>query len=107
VPVVPPARSDADAVYSSGGPGQGTQQREESAFDVAADVGASVATSWYGSTTQGELLELLADRPVLPGEVDRVLLQDCAQRIGEYKTDLQSIRHSLRTSFCKRLDQLI
>jgi uncharacterized LabA/DUF88 family protein len=101
------ARSDADLVYSSGGPGQAPFQREESALDVAFNVGESVATSWYGSTTQGDLNELLADRPILPIDIDRVLLADCAQRIGEYKTDLQGVRRALREAFWEKLDQLI
>lgn len=65
---------------------------------------SSVAASWYGSVTQGELNELLADRPILPVEIDRVLLKDCAQRIGEYKTDLQAVRKALRTAFWEKLD---
>ena len=80
---------------------------EGSALDVAQEVGESVAVSWYGSTTQGELNELLADRPVLPVEIDRVLLKDCAQRIGEYKTDLQGVRRALRDAFWLKLDQLV
>jgi hypothetical protein len=80
---------------------------EDSPLDVARDVGESVAASWYGTVTQGELNELLADRPILPADVDRVLLKDCSQRIGEYKTDLQGVRRALREAFWLKLDQLI
>ena len=97
---------EAHLVYSSGG-GKPAVIQEDSAMDVAQDVGASVATSWYGSVTQGELTDLLADRPILPAEIDRVLLKDCAQRIGEYKTDLQGIRKALRLAFWEKLDELI
>lgn len=69
---------------------------EDSPMDVAQEIGESVAANWYGSVSQGELNELLADRPILPVEIDRVLLKDCAQRIGEYKTDLQGVRKALR-----------
>lgn len=72
---------------------------EDSPLDVAYDVGESVAASWYGTATQNELNELLADGPILPADVDRVLLKDCAQRIGEYKTDLQGVRRALREAF--------
>lgn len=72
---------------------------EDSPLDVAYDVGESVAASWYGTATQNELNELLADGPILPTDVDRVLLKDCAQRIGEYKTDLQGVRRALREAF--------
>lgn len=108
--ILPPARphrSEAHLVYSSGGTGPAMLPPEDSPLDVAYDVGESVAASWYGTITQGELNELLADRPILPVEIDRVLLKDCAQRIGEYKTDLQGVRRALREAFWTKLDQLI
>lgn len=100
-------RPEAHLVYSSGGTGPLSLPPEDTPLDVAHDVGASVAASWYGTVAQGELNELLADRPILPADVDRVLLRDCAQRIGEYKTDLQDIRRALREGFWTKLDQLI
>jgi uncharacterized LabA/DUF88 family protein len=100
-------RSEAHLVYSSGGNGPTVLPPEDSPLDVAQEVGESVATSWYGTITQGELNELLADRPILPADIDRVLLKDCAQRIGEYKTDLQGVRRALREAFWTKLDQLI
>lgn len=109
--VLPPAprphRTEAHLVYSSGGTGPAIVPHDDSALDVAHDVGESVAASWYGTVKQGELNDLLADRPILPADVDRVLLKDCAQRIGEYKTDLQAVRRALREAFWKKLDQLI
>ncbi|MFC9352834.1 hypothetical protein [Arthrobacter sp. NPDC057013] len=101
-----PHLAEPHLVYSSGG-AKPTLVQEDSAMDVAQDMGASVTASWYGSVTQGELTELLADRPILPGEIDRVLLKDCAQRIGEYKTDLQAVRKALRLAFWEKLDELI
>ena len=50
--------------------------------------------------------ELIADRPLLRQEIDRVLLKDCAAKIGEQKTDLQSIPKELRRAFWECLDQL-
>lgn len=70
------------------------------------EAGASVADNWYVNTTQRELTELQADRPLLPPEIDRVLLKDCAQQIGEWKTDIQLVRRALRASFWDRLDEL-
>lgn len=102
-----PHRLEAHLVYSSGSGVSTPAFYEGSTLDVAHEVGESVAVSWYGSTTQGELNELLADRPVLPVEIDRVLLKDCAQRIGEYKTDLQGVRRALRDAFWQKLDQLV
>ncbi|MBE4719500.1 NYN domain-containing protein [Pseudarthrobacter sp. AB1] len=106
-PAPRPHRTEAHLVYSSGGSGRTSLPPEDSPLDVAHDVGESVATSWYGAATQGELNELLADRPILPADVDRVLLKDCAQRIGEYKTDLQGVRRALREAFWTKLDQII
>ena len=109
--ILPPAprphRTEAHLVYSSGGAGPTILPAEDSPLVVARDVGESVAASWYGTVTQGALNELLADRPILPADVDRVLLNDCAQRIGEYKTDLQGVRRALREAFWRKLDQLI
>lgn len=107
LPAPRPHRSEAHLVYSSGGNGPTILPPEDGPLDVARDVGDSVATSWYGTVTQGELNELLADRPILPADIDRVLLKDCAQRIGEYKTDLQGVRRALREAFWTKLDQLI
>ncbi|WP_018773317.1 NYN domain-containing protein [Arthrobacter sp. 131MFCol6.1] len=95
----------ADLVYSSATGGAGAAH-EESAVGAACEVGYAVAESWYNNTTQGLLRELVADRPFLPQEIDRVLLKDCAQRIGEQKTDYQGIRRELRRAFWERLDQL-
>jgi hypothetical protein len=108
IPSMPrPHRAEAHLVYTSGGSGPNVLPPDDSPLDVAHDVGESVAASWYGTVTQGELNDLLADRPILPADVDRVLLRDCAQRIGEYKTDLQGVRRALREAFWIKLDQLI
>ncbi|RAX46550.1 NYN domain protein [Arthrobacter sp. AQ5-05] len=110
-PVQPhaPVQSDYELVYSS------TQQTSgfsggagiaASAMDIASEVGSSVAKNWYASTTPAELNDLMSERPLLPPDIDRVLLKDCAQRIGEWKTDLQDIRRSLRIAFWDQLDKL-
>ncbi|OIH82191.1 NYN domain protein [Arthrobacter sp. UCD-GKA] len=104
------APADYQLVYSStqqtsgfaGAAGTG----DPSAMDVATEVGSSVARNWHASTSQAELKDLLADRPLLPAEIDRVLLKDCAQRIGEWRTDLQDIRRAMRVAFWEQLDQL-
>lgn len=101
-----PVRPDTSALVYSSGTGAPGVAHEESAMDAAGDVGYAVAESWYNNTTQGALRELLADRPILPQEIDRVLLKDCATKIGEQKTDYQGIRKELRRAFWERLDQL-
>jgi uncharacterized LabA/DUF88 family protein len=107
LPAAPVPHVSSHLVYSSGGDTSPATAVEESAMDVAMEVGESVAVSWYGTSTQNELNELLTDRPILPAEIDRVLLKDCAQRIGEYKTDLQGIRRALREAFWRKLDELV
>lgn len=79
-------------------------------FDLvesAEAVAISLADNWHGSVTQRELTELLAERPLLPPNIDRVLIKDCAAKIGEAKTDLQDIRKALRAAFWRRLDELV
>ncbi|WP_417233748.1 NYN domain-containing protein [Arthrobacter sp.] len=109
LPQVPPA--ERQLVYSAGHEAATTAAGHPEAGDSAllravGEVGASVADNWYANTTQRELTELQADRPLLPPEIDRVLLKDCAQQIGEWKTDIQVVRRALRASFWDRLDQL-
>lgn len=101
----PPRPDNSELVYSSGASGTGAGY-EDSAMGAAYDVGCAVAESWYNNTTQGALRELVAERPILPPEIDRVLLRDCASMIGEQKTDYQGIRKELRRAFWERLDQL-
>jgi uncharacterized LabA/DUF88 family protein len=104
-----PAPADYQLVYSSTNQSSGfagATSADRSAMDVATEVGTSVATNWHASTSETELKDLLADRPLLPPEIDRVLLKDCAQRLGEWKTDLQDIRRALRVAFWEQLDQL-
>ncbi|GAB2891792.1 NYN domain-containing protein [Neomicrococcus lactis] len=100
---------ESHLVYSSGphGSGSAISVEEDVPLLEAAEVGVHVATHWYGTVTQQELSDLLADRPVLPADVDRVLLKDCAQRIGELKTDYKSIRQELRRSFWDEIDELV
>ena len=79
-------------------------------FDLvesAEAVAVSLADNWHGSVTQRELNELLAERPLLPPTIDRVLIKDCAAKIGEAKTDLQDIRKAIRAAFWRRLDELV
>jgi hypothetical protein len=100
-----PRPETSELVYSSGAGSHGAAH-EESAMGAACDVGFAVAESWYNNTTQGALRELIADRPILPQEIDRVLLKDCASKIGEQKTEFQGIRRELRRAFWERLDEL-
>ncbi|MFL4474852.1 NYN domain-containing protein [Paeniglutamicibacter sp. MACA_103] len=104
------AEGHSEVVYSSTVERSGYQGHtayEQKELLVAEEIGAKVAQSWLASTTQGEVLELMADRPQLPTEIDRTLLKDCAQVLGEWKTDQQSIRRTLRGSFWKYLEQLM
>ncbi|WP_435299972.1 NYN domain-containing protein [Timonella sp. A28] len=107
VTVKPPATT---LVYSSS-TGFGVDRfvsvaSEHDLIEQAEDVGAQTASAWYGSTTQAELKGMLAERPQLPAAIDRVLIKDCAEAIGEANTDLQSVRRALRGAFWKRIDEL-
>lgn len=100
----------AEIVYSSGSGRQGYQGNaayEQNELAVAEEIGGKVAESWLAVTTQAEVLELLADKPQLPLEIDRTLLKDCAQVLGEWTTDQQKIRRVLRSAFWEYLDRLM
>lgn len=104
-----PARM-VEIVYSSGTDRQGFQGSaayEQKEISVAEEIGTKVAESWLALTTQNDVLELMADRPQLPPEIDRTLLKDCAQVLGEWKTDQQTIRRTLRSAFWSYLDRLM
>ncbi|PQZ92220.1 NYN domain protein [Arthrobacter sp. MYb227] len=101
--------NDYQLIYSSTQQNSGFSgepSNDLAAIETASEVGSSVAKNWHASTTQTELKVLLADRPLLPAEIDRVLLKDCAQRIGEWKTDIKDVRRALRVAFWEQIDQL-
>lgn len=75
-------------------------------FDVAEEVAESLARNWYQTTPLSEVQAVLEDRPILPAEIDSTLLRDCAARIGESDTDLQSVRKHLRKCFWDTVDNL-
>lgn len=79
---------------------------EQEVIEVAQRIGAQVAKNWYASINQSELSEIISDRPLLPPDIDRVLLKDCAQAIGEQDTYLQSVRRTLRWAFWEEVDSL-
>lgn len=107
--VSPMVVNDYELIYSSTQQTSGfsaDSSNELAAIETASEVGSSVAKNWHASTTQTDLKVLLADRPLLPAEIDRVLLKDCAQRIGEWKTDIKDVRRALRVAFWEQIDQL-
>ncbi len=102
--------AQAEIVYSSDSHRQGYQGNaayEQKELGIAQEIGSRVAESWLALTTQAEVVEILADKPQLPPEIDRTLLKDCAQVLGEWKTDQQKIRRALRGAFWDRLDRLM
>ncbi|WP_121866683.1 NYN domain-containing protein [Glutamicibacter nicotianae] len=101
---------EPEVVYSSGGLRsgyQGSAAYEQKELKVAEEIGAKVAESWLAFTTQHDVEELIADKPQLPPEIDRTLLKDCAQVLGEWKTDQQTIRRTLRGAFWDYLDKIM
>jgi uncharacterized LabA/DUF88 family protein len=106
---LPPAAAAVrrEPVYSTETGGATAQSPWFDLVESAEAVAISLADNWHGSVTQRELAELLAERPLLPPNIDRVLIKDCAAKIGEAKTDLQDIRKALRAAFWRRLDELV
>ncbi|MFK0083864.1 NYN domain-containing protein [Glutamicibacter sp. NPDC090743] len=102
--------TETEVVYSSGRNNsgyQGAAAYEQKELSAAEEIGAKVAESWLASTTQSDVVELIADKPQLPPEIDRTLLKDCAQVLGEWKTDQQIIRRTLRGAFWEYLDKIM
>ncbi|MFJ2617858.1 NYN domain-containing protein [Glutamicibacter sp. NPDC087344] len=100
----------AEIIYSSDTHRQGYQGNaayEQKELGIAQEIGSRVAESWLALTTQTEVVEIIADKPQLPPEIDRTLLKDCAQVLGEWKTDQQKIRRALRGAFWDHLDRLM
>ncbi|WP_254678676.1 NYN domain-containing protein [Arthrobacter sp. 24S4-2] len=104
---LPAAAVRREPVYSTETGGAAAQSPWFDLVESAEAVAISLADNWHGSVTQRELAELLAERPLLPPNIDRVLIKDCAAKIGEAKTDLQDIRKALRAAFWSRLDELV
>jgi uncharacterized LabA/DUF88 family protein len=104
---VPSAAVRREPVYSTETGGGAAQSPWFDLVESAEAVAISLADNRHGSVTQRELAELLAERPLLPPNIDRVLIKDCAAKIGEAKTDLQDIRKALRAAFWSRLDELV
>lgn len=75
-------------------------------FAVAEEVAERLARNWYQTTALAEVQSVLEERPILPTEIDSTLLRDCAARIGEADTDLQSVRKHLRKCFWDTIDTL-
>lgn len=104
------SNAQAEIVYSSGANQNGYRgdaAYEQNELAAAEEIGGKVAESWLAVTTQAEVLELLADKPQLPLEIDRTLLKDCAQVLGEWTTDQRKIRRVLRSAFWEYLDLLM
>lgn len=96
-----------EPVYSTATGAPAAQSPWFDLVESAEAVAVSLADNWHGSVSQRELSELLAERPLLPPTIDRVLIKDCAAKIGEAKTDLQDIRKAIRAAFWRRLDELV
>ncbi len=107
--VTPPAPSTV--VYSSSTSGstryEGDTPAEKAMVATAKEVAKRVAQSWFASTTMTEMHTVMANRPQLAPDIDRVLLKDCAQIIGEANTDLQIVRFALRGTFWDEIDELM
>ncbi|MFF1382054.1 NYN domain-containing protein [Arthrobacter sp. NPDC058288] len=96
-----------EPVYSTATGAPAAQSPWFDLVESAEAVAVSLADNWHGSVSQRELNELLAERPLLPPTIDRVLIKDCAAKVGEAKTDLQDIRKAIRAAFWRRLDELV
>ncbi|MFY1686188.1 NYN domain-containing protein [Micromonospora sp. WMMD730] len=75
--------------------------------DLAEQIGSvvtNVLTTFRSSATPEALAELTAGKPSIPRDIDKALLTDLSERLGE--VDLgEAVRHQLRARFWEQYDQ--
>lgn len=92
-------------VYSSTTPGLEpcrSAERSEPAITAVVD---KLVASWYPTATEAELAELRQNKPTVPPELDRSLLQDLSSRLEVYELSTTQ-RWALRDAFWRRIDEL-
>ncbi|MEO7061448.1 MAG: hypothetical protein ABI083_17145, partial [Lapillicoccus sp.] len=100
-PLVPaPVASSTTLVYSSSTSGAsgyrgGLTNAERHLID---EVCRGVVATWTTTATDGDHQRLLADKPLIPSDLDRTLLTDLSARLGVYDIDDEA-RYDLRESF--------
>ncbi len=79
----------------------------EDPADLAEQIGSvvtNVLTTFRSSATPEALAELTAGKPSIPRDIDKALLTDLSERLGE--VDLgEAVRHQLRARFWEQYDQ--
>ncbi|MGC4808720.1 NYN domain-containing protein [Micromonospora sp. DT233] len=79
----------------------------EDPSDLAEQIGSvvtNVLTTFRSSATPEALAELTAGKPSIPRDIDKALLTDLSERLGEVDLS-EAVRHQLRASFWEQYDQ--
>lgn len=102
------AARESPLVYSSETGGAPSEQRvvHEVADQVLDDVSSAVLETWVSRATESDRKELLQSKPYIPGDVDRALLMDLSDRIGQYYID-ELLRIRLRGRFWVKAEGLL
>lgn len=106
-PVAP--REEASVVYSTT---TGTRSAPPEWLDAAPDEAAidevcgRVIGTWLASVEDSDRLRLFVNRPSIPPDIDRALLQDLSARLHVYDIP-EADRHLLRARFWARADELV
>lgn len=102
-----PTRREPVAVFSTSSTGSSDLPRfveeEPDAIDTVCEV---AFTTWKQNATPEMVDELLASRPIIPGDIDRALLLDLSARLGQYDLEEHS-RHELRARFWEVVDEVL
>lgn len=74
-------------------------------LEQVTEIADRLATAWYMAASPHQVEALLADRPNIPSDVDRVLLQDASTNLAIYDLPQQT-RFALRRQFWEALERI-
>ena len=102
--------SPSRTVYSTGSRGTGFHYGDLAVDHKLAEhipqVARTVAKGWLGSITQAELQQALRDKPSIPQDVDRSLLQDLTTKSGDANHVLSyDLKVQLRAQFWESVEK--
>ncbi|PPH55763.1 NYN domain-containing protein [Rathayibacter sp. AY1E1] len=98
-----PSISEATLVYSSSEPRSAVDSVTGVSDQAIEDVAQKTYTVWAAAATPQQLSELRYNRPSVPRDLDRALLLDLSDAIGEY-TLSDPVRFRLRAAFWDAVD---
>lgn len=102
-PMLRPAPTDVTLVYSSADPRPAIESLIAVADQTIEDVAQRTYAVWAAAATPPQLVELRSNRPSVPRDLDRALLLDLSDALGEYSLS-DHVRFRLRAAFWDTVD---